>query len=353
MTADAPPPSADAAVTDETVVEFGGPYDLPRSLGVLQRGYADPAIRVDRGHSEGGSGGTPGAGAWMCQRIYGPTGAELGQATYRFDQLTDSTVRVRIAASSDASMEVAFGRAPQMLGAEDDLTQFAQLLGSADTEASAQLARVHRRNPGLRLPATGALFDQLVTVTLEQKVTHEQARHSWRNLLRLYGQFPARSLSVPAPDWMRLPLSPAQLRRVPSWSWHKLWVQPPLAATVQRITERASAVHRLCASTPISTADVNDLAAQLTAIPGVGPWTAAEALQRSHGAADLVAVGDYHLAHFVGEALTGSRTDDAGMLDLLAPYTPHRQRVVRLLGLSGFRKSRFGPRLAPEDHRDR
>ena len=77
------------------------------------------------------------------------------------------------------------------------------------------------------------------------------------------------------------------------------------------------------------------------------------ALVAACGDDDAVAVGDYHLAHHVGEALTGRRTDDAGMLRVLAPYSGHRQRVVRLIGLSGYRFSRFGPRLAPADHRGR
>lgn len=383
MTADFLHRRTDGPLSAETVVEFDVPYDLPRTLGILQRGHGDPAVRVDRGTFDGGSRGTPGSGAWLCQRIYDHTGRELGQVTYRFDQLSSSAVKVRVAASSEQSLEAAIARAPQILGAEDDWTPFTQLLDvlahppSPETETdekvsaarvpaaqssapktstdrvAGELIQIRRRNPGLRLPATGALFDQLITTTLEQKVTHEQARHSWRNLLRKYGQPPASSSSVPAPDWMRLPLSAEQLRRVPSWSWHKLWVQPPLAATVQRLAERAPAVHRLSASTPVSTAEVSKLAQQLRTIRGIGAWTAAEALQRSHGAADLVAVGDYHLAHFVGEALTGRRTDDAGMVELLAPYRPHRQRVIRLLGMSGARMSRFGPRLAPEDHRER
>ena len=69
--------------------------------------------------------------------------------------------------------------------------------------------------------------------------------------------------------------------------------------------------------------------------------------------AELPAVGDWHLPHIVGEALSGRRADDAGMLRLLQPYRPHRHRVVRLLRVSGFEQQRFGPKLAPEDHRRR
>lgn len=345
--------STDSAVAAETVAEFGAPYDLPRTLGVLQRGHGDPAVQVDRGEFPGGSGGTPGAGAWMCQRIYDASGAELGPVSYRFDQVSASAVRVRIAASSEAAAAAAATRAPQVLGAEDDWSELELLLDALGDQVSTELARVRRHHPGLRLTTTGALFDQLVNVTLEQKVTHLQARHCWRHLLKQYGKPPPSSSALAVPSWIRLPLSAGQLKAVPSWAWHRLWVQPPLSATVLRIAERAPSIHRLGGLAPADADSLGELAQQLTAVPGVGVWTAAEALQRSHGAADLVAVGDYHLAHWVGEALTGRRADDAGMLELLAPYRPHRQRIIRLLGLSGFRMSRFGPRLAPEDHRRR
>ncbi|WP_237704707.1 hypothetical protein [Nesterenkonia sp. F] len=119
------------------------------------------------------------------------------------------------------------------------------------------------------------------------------------------------------------------------------------------MAERASALRRLGAVEPGDVPATAELAERLTAIRGIGAWTAAETLQRSHGAADLVTVGDYHLAHRLGEALTGRRTDDAGMLALLEPWRGHRQRVVRLIGLSGFAHQRRGPKLAPEDHRGR
>jgi 3-methyladenine DNA glycosylase/8-oxoguanine DNA glycosylase len=81
-------------------------------------------------------------------------------------------------------------------------------------------------------------------------------------------------------------------------------------------------------------------------------WTAAEVTQRTHADPDSISVGDYHLAHFVGYALTGRRgCDDDGMLELLEPFRPHRQRIVRLLGLSGVRAPRYGARITIQDHR--
>ena len=40
-------------------------------------------------------------------------------------------------------------------------------------------------------------------------------------------------------------------------------------------------------------------------------------------------------SRIVGSALTGWITDDAGMLDLLAPFAGHRYRVAMLLGAGG------------------
>jgi len=80
---------------------------------------------------------------------------------------------------------------------------------------------------------------------------------------------------------------------------------------------------------------------------------AAQARIRAFGDADAVSVGDYHLAHQVGFALTGHRVDDDGMVELLEAWRGHRQRVIRLIGLSGAFEERRGPRLAPEDHRTR
>ena len=86
----------------------------------------------------------------------------------------------------------------------------------------------------------------------------------------------------------------------------------------------------------------------LRAIPGIGPWTAAEVLRVAWGAPDAVSVGDYHIPNLVAWALAGeARADDARMLELLEPYRGQRGRVQRLLEASGVRIPRFGPRMAP------
>ncbi|MDT7685933.1 MAG: hypothetical protein QOG57_6243, partial [Pseudonocardiales bacterium] len=89
----------------------------------------------------------------------------------------------------------------------------------------------------------------------------------------------------------------------------------------------------------------------LRLVPGIGVWTAAEVAQRAWGDADAVSVGDFHIPSVVGWALLGRPLDDAGMLAVLAPYAPQRQRAVRYIEASGFRRPRFGPRFAAKDYR--
>ena len=93
------------------------------------------------------------------------------------------------------------------------------------------------------------------------------------------------------------------------------------------------------------------MASKLRSLPGVGVWTAAETTQRSHGDPDSPSVGDFHLPALVGWALIGKPVDDDGMLELLEPWAGHRQRIMRLIGVSGFRKPAFGPRMTIQDHR--
>ncbi len=62
-------------------------------------------------------------------------------------------------------------------------------------------------------------------------------------------------------------------------------------------------------------------------------------------------MGDYHLPKAVGWTLARRITDDAGMLELLAPYAGHRYRVTRLIELGGSQPPRRGPRMPVRDYR--
>ena len=324
------------------------PVDVALTLRPLQRGAADPTVRA-----------TP-QGVWLTLRSPAPDVASDGPG--RPTSLLVSGVREAAGGGTavtarawGAGASAAVAGVERLLGLHDDGWDAFDALLRPDSGAPAlprHVREARRTRAGLRLPAAGALSRQLLTAVLEQKVTHDQARHGWRTLVRLAARIdddgPAPG---PVPPGMLPPPTPAAVLRIPSWDWHaRAWVQPSQSRTVLEVARRAASIDRLGdAVAPGDTAGVAALARRLESVPGIGPWTTAEALQRSHGAADLVSVGDYHLAQYVGQVLTGRRTDDAGMLRLLAPWAGHRQRVVRMIGLSGERKQGFGPKLAPAD----
>ncbi|WP_372462738.1 DNA-3-methyladenine glycosylase family protein [Sinomonas notoginsengisoli] len=300
-------------------------YSLAATCFPLQRGDADPCFAAHPG------------GLWAAFTT--PEGPASLLVTNRTVPGRAGELRVRAWGDGAAS---AVESAPAMLGLADDWSAF-------DDEAHlARLPRLvreaRRRNPGLRLPATGRVVDALVPTILEQKVTTLEARRAYRYLVRRHGT-PAPGAGHVAPQGLMVAPTAVAWLRIPSWEWHRAGVGPQRSATVMRALRAASGLERLAGLTAV------EAAAALQSIPGIGVWTAAEVTQRTHADPDSVSVGDYHLAHFVGYALTGARTDDAGMLRLLEPWRGQRQRIVRLLGLSGVRAPRYGARMTIQDHR--
>jgi 3-methyladenine DNA glycosylase/8-oxoguanine DNA glycosylase len=133
---------------------------------------------------------------------------------------------------------------------------------------------------------------------------------------------------------MRVPPSAHTWRTIPSWEYHRANVDPGRMRTVIGCAARADALERQ------TDREV------LTALPGVGVWTAAETAQRALGDADALSVGDYHLSSMIGWTLLGRSIDDDEMVELLEPLRPHRYRAVRLLEVSRLAHlPRRGPRL--------
>ena len=287
--------------------------DVRRTLSPLSRGQGDPTHRVDTDGS-----------LWRTSLT------ATGAATYRLVQRGLHEVRCQ-----------AWGP-----GAERVVAGLADLLGGRDQAEGFEprhplLRDTQARHPGLRVPRTGQVMEALVPAVLEQKVTGKEARAAFRTLVHRHGT-PAPG---PAPVGMRVPPSAEVWRRVPSWEWHRAGVDPKRAHTVCAAARVAGRLEEAVGMTPA------DAARRLRAVPGVGEWTVAEIAQRALGDTDALSVGDYHLSKLVGWALVGRPLDDAGMVELLEAWRPHRYRVVRLLECSGFRKPRFGPRMTVQDHR--
>ncbi|MGV8885736.1 MAG: DNA-3-methyladenine glycosylase family protein [Microbacteriaceae bacterium] len=297
-----------------TVYAPATPVNLRQTLRPLSRGHLDPTYRID------------GTGAWRTLRT--PEGA----ATLHLTRTAEGISATAWGPGADWAI---FG-VPELLGQGDEW-------GSFDIASVPFLAEAHRRNPGLRLLRTNQVFEMLLIAVLEQKVTGIEARRAWRQLVTKYGD-PAPG---PAPLGMRVFPAVEVWRRVPSWEWHRAGVGPQRSATVMRVASVAPSLERTLSDGrggPV-------VEAKLRSISGVGVWTAAETMQRSHGDPDSPSVGDYHLPSVVGWLFLGTPVDDDGMLELLAPFAGHRQRVMRLIEVSGFRKPAFGPRMTIQDHR--
>ncbi|MGW0469056.1 DNA-3-methyladenine glycosylase family protein [Streptomyces sp. NPDC003027] len=290
------------------------PYDLGLTLGPLRRGPADPTFRA-----------LPDGSVWRTSRT------PAGPGT------------LRVAARGGAVEGEAWGpgadwlldRLPQLLGADDDPTAF--------VPRHRIVAATHRRRAGLRLARTGLVMESLIPSILEQKVTTDEAYRAWRLLVRKYGE-PAPGPVPEGTYGLHVVPDARTWSLIPSWEWHRAGVDDKRAATVLRVAKVARRMEEAAAMEP-------ELAQKrLELIPGVGPWTSAETVQRSNGAPDAVSVGDYHLPSIVGYALAGDRTaDDTAMLELLAPYAGQRYRAARLILLSGHTPPRRAPRMTPGD----
>jgi 3-methyladenine DNA glycosylase/8-oxoguanine DNA glycosylase len=284
------------------------PFDLAQTLHPLARGAGDRTLRIERGRA-----------ARATRTTSGPATTVIVQAPDRL-----------IAEAWGPGAEQALDDLPHVLGLDTG-----PFRAGDHHRVVTDLAR---RSPGVRLTRTGAVLESLVPAILEQKVTGDEARRAWRGLVARYGEL------APGPSslGLRLPPAPEILARLPYHAFHPLGVERRRAELIRRVAGR-SAWFEAIVSMPIDVAH-----ARLTALPGIGPWTAAEVAVRALGDPDAVSVGDFHLPNLVAFALAGEpRADDARMLELLAPWAGERARVVRLLEMSGIRVPRYGPRLAP------
>ena len=293
-------------------------YDFAGTLGPLCLGRLDPAARLG-----------PTEFLWAVHTPGGPATLHLRRH--------GSTLE---AAGHGPGADWVLSQADAVAGLRDDVAGF---------DALAALDPVVRRawhvKPGLRLTRTGRLFAHLVPTILAQKVTGKEAAWGYARLVRQLGE--------PAPGGfagLLLPPLPAALAGTPYWAYHPFGIEQKRADTVRRV---AAAADRLESAPDAATAT-----SRLTAIRGVGVWTAAEAVRLGYGDPDAVSVGDYNIPHHVVYALTGavragsreSTVDrpseaDTRMLELLEPFRGQRARVVQLLLATQPGPPRFGPRM--------
>jgi 3-methyladenine DNA glycosylase/8-oxoguanine DNA glycosylase len=296
---------ASAAPDLEARIDLPATIDLASTLWPLAHGTGDPTIRF------------AGDGVWRSTRMDG------GPVTMHIRPSGPMVLRLR-----------AWGP-----GSDAARRSLVELVGGLDEPAAlvprhSVLREVVRRHPGLRLPRTRRIFDALLPAILEQKITGPEARRAFRGLIHRYGE------RAPGPAACWLPPAPDRLAQLPYYAFHQFGVERRRAEVIRQSARLAA---RLEAAPTAEAAE-----RLLRAIPGIGPWTAAEVLRVAWGEPDAVSLGDYHIPNLVAWALAAEpRADDTRMLELLQPYVGQRGRVQRLLEASGVRIPRYGPRMSP------
>jgi 3-methyladenine DNA glycosylase/8-oxoguanine DNA glycosylase len=253
--------------------------------------------------------------------------------------LRDGAIEITIFAKDprapEADVAWAMEAARAMAAGDDDPTEF---LAMADRHPLvAELARRF----DCRIDRTPTVFEAFARAVIEQLVTTYEARASIRRLFWVAGELVEGTFVRAAPT------APAVLG-VPPWRLHAMGIGSRRGRTLREGARRGAALERLRSVDPALAAT------KLESLPGVGPWTANLVARSALGWADAVPVRDCHAHYVITEALTGEQGDDDAMLEVLAPFRPHRARVVRLItqaqiadALPGFERTRH--RLPPID----
>ena len=228
-------------------------------------------------------------------------------------------------------------------GADNLLERLGRIGGLEDDPSTfrpedRKVKELHRRHPGLRIGSTGRVFDELVIAITGQKVTGAEASRAMNGLTMAFSD------AAPGPNpSLRLPPDPTRISEAPYWQFHELHLEQKRAEALISAARSAAEIDGL------SEVSSTFASIRLHQIRGVGEWTVAETLVRSHGDADQVSVGDFHLKNLVVFHLTGRpRGTDEEMVELLDEFRPHRARVVRLLHTLGH-APKYGPRTKPRN----
>jgi 3-methyladenine DNA glycosylase/8-oxoguanine DNA glycosylase len=179
--------------------------------------------------------------------------------------------------------------------------------------ADPTLGPLVRKRPGLRRIRYPASFEAVVSTVLGQQVSLAAARTFAGRLVAAYG--------TPAPLGLSAFPSPERVAGVPVAQ-----LRGALGVTGSR-ARTVSAVAQLFAETgdwpvPLPPSDWESRAAQLLALPGIGPWTLGYLRMRLFGDPDVVPVGDLVLRRALGVAR------DREVAPVLDQWRPNRTYAV-------------------------
>lgn len=228
---------------------------------------------------------------------------------------------------------------PRWLGAADSLDGF-------DPAVDERVARLWKNQGLTRMGSLGVIWQELLLVIIGQRVSSNEALKSWNRLCRTWGE------PAPGPGELWMPPTAEVVGRLPYTDLHTINIERRRADAMTLAGRRANRLEEAAVMKPV------DAVVRLSALPGLGTWTATATVGTTHGAPDTVLLGDYGMPTMVNFFFTGDSRrlppepdGDRIMLEHLAPWPGHRQRVVRLIMASPLKVPRRGPRARNPDIR--
>jgi 3-methyladenine DNA glycosylase/8-oxoguanine DNA glycosylase len=240
----------------------------------------------------------------------GPDGIVAAFAVH--DGSVEIRILTRARSLSEDDLAWAMERARGMCAVDDDPTEFLAM-----AHLHPLVAELSRRFD-CRIDRTPTVFEAFTRAVIEQLVTTFEARASIRRLFSAAGELVDGTFVRAAP-------TARAVLDVPPWQLHAMGIGSRRSRTLREGARRGAALERLRGIDPALAAS------KLESLSGVGPWTANLVARTALGWPDAVPVRDCHAHYVISEALTGVQGDDDAMLDALAPFRPHRARVVLLV----------------------
>jgi 3-methyladenine DNA glycosylase/8-oxoguanine DNA glycosylase len=294
----------------------------PFSFGVARKHHAPPSLGallaaglhvVDRGHflPRGGRYDVVPVRRRPVRALRGGPCAIVASFGLR-DGGVDITILAKELPCPDRDVAWAMASARAMVAIDDDPTEFLEL--ASRHPVVAELATRF----DCRLPRTVTVFEAFTRTVIEQLVTTYEATAAIRRLTWVAGERVEGTFLRAAP-------TARAVLDVPPWKLHAIGIGSRRARTLREGARRGAALERLREGDPAAATS------KLESLPGVGPWTSNIVARLGLGWTDAVPVRDLHVHYLVTEALTGVRGDDDAMREALAPFRPHRARVVELV----------------------
>ena len=214
---------------------------------------------------------------------------------------------------SQENVDMATDRISWLLGTDQDLAPFYML--SRTDEAMAGLVEEFY---GLHLPHTATVFEALVLAVLGQQISTSVARIIRTLLIETFGP----SAKFDGETYYAFPRPGS------------IWASSPAELHTMKLTQRKSEyVHGLAGSTLDTTVGLErlgeltdqEIVEKLTALRGVGLWTAQWTLIRAVGRPDALPLGDLALRRVIsGLFMDGADVTDDQVEEIAQRWSPYR-----------------------------